>query len=405
MRIGIIAIMIILSGCSGVTDTEEKGSTIANRNFEEIKDAAEGTEVRLFMWGGDDGINTYIDEWVAPRLQEKFGISLTRTPMATEDILQKLRTEREAGKKEGTVDLLWLNGENFRNAKNNELLYGAFTEKLPNFNEYYDRDEYSHDFGTATEGMEAPWGRVQFALQYDSAKVDEPPRTYKELSEWVKENPGEFTYPHPSEFTGNAFLRQMMLSGTENPEALAEDSFSPNAAETAADGMWKKLREWEPALYRKGEYYPASLSELDRLYSEGKVSMTLGYNEARSEHLINDGVFPESTDTYVMDSGSLGNTHFLSIPYNSTNVPGAVTAINFLLSPEAQLQKMKPSSWGDNTTIDTDKLPEETKQRFEELDRGETVPGAEKLEETYLPELDTEYVEWITETWEDEVVR
>ncbi|PBB06535.1 MULTISPECIES: ABC transporter substrate-binding protein [Salimicrobium] len=405
MKIGIIAVMIILSGCAGATDTEEKGSTIANRNFEEIKDAADGTEVRLFMWGGDDGINTYIDEWVAPRLQEKFGISLTRTPMATADILQKLRTEREAGKKEGTVDLLWLNGENFRNAKNNELLYGAFTEKLPNFNEYYDRDDYSHDFGTATEGMEAPWGRVQFALQYDRAKVDDPPRTYKELSKWVKENPGEFTYPHPSDFTGNAFLRQMMLAGAGNPEDLAEGAFSRNDAERAADGMWQKLKEWEPDLYRKGEYYPASLSELDRLYSEGKVSMTLGYNEARSEHLINDGVFPESTDTYVMDSGSLGNTHFLSIPYNSTNVPGAVTAINFLLSPEAQLQKMKPSSWGDNTTIDTDKLPGEMKQRFEELDRGETVPAAEKLEGTYLPELDTEYVEWITETWEDEVVR
>ncbi|SIS45892.1 ABC transporter substrate-binding protein [Salimicrobium flavidum] len=403
MKKWLLVIVMLLVGCNDTSEGSE--DDISDMNFDDIETSAQNTEVNLFMWGGDDGINTYIDEWVAPRLEENHDINLTRTPMDTGDILQKLRTERQAGKQEGTIDIIWVNGENFKNAKENELLYGSFRDKLPNFRDYYDKEEFTHDFGTETEGMEAPWGKVQFALQYDAAKVKNPPETYEELTDWVEANPGEFTYPTPSDFTGNAFLRQMLLATAEDAEALTEQSFDRKRAENYSDAMWNDLNEWKPHLFREGEYYPSSLSELDRLYSEGKVSMTMGYNEARSEHLINDGVFPDTTETFVMDSGSLGNAHFLSIPFNSTNVPGALTTINYLLSPEAQLQKMRPSSWGDNTAIAIERLPEDMQMQFEELDRGETVPSAERLREAFRPELDTDYLEWMTKTWEDEVVR
>ncbi|SDJ11320.1 ABC transporter substrate-binding protein [Salimicrobium halophilum] len=403
MRKWLMGALVFLAGCAG--GAEGNGQDLSGKSFEDIQSSAQGTEVNLFMWGGDEGINTYIDEWVAPRLEENYDVTLNRTPMDTGDILQKLRTESQAGKNEGTIDILWLNGENFRNAKENGLLYGSFRDQLPHFNKYYEKEDFVYDFGTETEGMEAPWGKVQFALQYDSEKVNNPPRTYEELAAWIGQNPGKFTYPNPSDFTGNAFLRQMMLAVSGQEQEVIEEPFSENLAQEATQPMWEDLNAWEENLWRQGEHYPSSLSELDRLYSEGEVWMTMGYNEARSEHLIEQDVFPESTDTYVMDSGSLGNTHFLSIPFNSTNPEGAMTAINFLMSPEAQLQKLKPTSWGDNTAISLEKLEEDMQQKFKDLDRGDSVPSAERLEETFLPETDTAYVEWITEKWEDEVVR
>ncbi|WP_347861002.1 ABC transporter substrate-binding protein [Salimicrobium sp. PL1-032A] len=403
MKKWVMGLIVLLAGCAG--GAEGNGKELSGKSFEDIRSSAQDTEVDLFMWGGDEGINTYIDEWVAPRLEEEYGITLNRTPMDTGDILQKLRAERQAGKSEGTVDVIWLNGENFRNAKENGLLYGSFRDRLPNFREYYEEEDFTYDFGTETKGMEAPFGKVQFALQYDAEKVKNPPRTYGELAEWVEENPGKFTYPNPSDFSGNAFLRQMMLAVSGMEKELSGESFSEEAATEAAGPMWDELNEWKKDLWRDGEHYPSSLSELDRLYSEGEVWMTMGYNEARSEHLIDKGVFPESTQSYVLDSGSLGNTHFLSVPFNSANPEGAMTVINYLMSPEAQLQKMKPASWGDNTALSLEKLDADTRKEFENLDRGASVPAPERLEETFLPELDTAYVDWITEKWENEVVR
>ncbi|MFB5663978.1 ABC transporter substrate-binding protein [Alteribacillus sp. HJP-4] len=377
-----------------------------SQDWSEIEGAAAGTEVRLFMWGGDEGINTYFDEWAIPEAEKKLDLTIERVPIDTEDSLQRLLTEKQAGKQDGTMDILWVNAENFRNAKENELLYGSFAEKLPNYNKYIDRSapENTYDFGTETEGLEAPWGKVQFTYIYDKAKIEEPPETLAQLIEWTKENPGKFTYPEPNDFTGNAFLRHLIYEHA-SVEDILERGFDEQWAEGRTEAMWDNLEEWESSLWREGETYPASLAELDRLFSRGEVWMSMGYNEARAESLIRDGTFPESTGTFVLDDGSIGNTHFLSIPYNTTNAPGALAVINFLLSPEAQAQKLKPEMWGESSVLDFDKLDKEEQEAILNINRGRTVLDQERLNEVYLPEMDAAYVRWIEEKWEDEVLQ
>ena len=53
----------------------------------------------------------------------------------------------------GVIDLVWLNGENFKTAKDNDLLFGPFTDKLPNFNKYIDKksEDINTDFGTSVD--------------------------------------------------------------------------------------------------------------------------------------------------------------------------------------------------------------------------------------------------------------
>ncbi|MCD5325807.1 MULTISPECIES: ABC transporter substrate-binding protein [Pontibacillus] len=406
--IGFLLLLLILTSCSNA-DGETNGTdqSLQDTSWEDIKTKASETTVRLHMWGGDEGINRYIDEWVAPRMKEQYNIHLERTPMDTGNILQKLYSEKQANKQDGTIDVIWVNGENFKNAKENNLLYGPFRNQLPNFKDYYEQDSlaFDYDFGTPTEGYEAPWGKVQFVFLYDQDKIEQPPETFQELKTWIHNNPGEFTYPNPDDFSGNAFLRHLLYKGAEDTKTLVEEPFSKERASSAGDYMWSYLNEIKPDLWREGKHYPSSLAELDRLYSKGDVSMTMGYNEARAEHMIENNEFPDSTRSFVLDEGSIGNTHFLAIPYNSPNKAGAMTLINFLLSPEAQLQKLKPTNWGDNTPISIDKLSEEDQQAFESLNRGKSVLSNEILEESFLPEADAQYVEWIKENWKDEVIR
>ncbi len=79
---------------------------------------------------------------------------------------------------------------------------------------------------------------------------------------------------------------------------------------SSTDSMWKYLKEIKPNLWRNGITYPSTLLDLDRLYSQGELWMTMGYNEARAESQIKDGVFPDTTKSFVLESGSIGNTHF-----------------------------------------------------------------------------------------------
>lgn len=397
--------LVLLSGCDDGSSQQGAKEDVKNQSWDSITESAKGETVNLYMWGGDDGINGYIDDWVKPQLQDVYGVTLERIPLDTSEILQKLETEKRAGQDDGTIDLIWMNGENFKRAKENDLLFGPFVEQLPNYNAYYDADslDLNYDFGTETEGFEAPWGKVQFVFHYDSSKISEPPASLEELQQWTEENPGKFTYPAAGDFTGDAFLRHV-LYGTASTETLLNEPFSQELAENESAGVWDYLKEIEPNLWRNGETYPSTLTELDRLYSQGEVWMTMGYNEARGEVLVEDGVFPETTKSFVLeDPGSIGNTHFLSIPSNSPNKEAALTAIDLLLSPEAQLAKLEPDYWGENTPIDVGRLDESDREAFEAVDRGVTVLSQEILMNAFMPEIDAAYVPWLQEKWINEV--
>ncbi|MCA1031492.1 ABC transporter substrate-binding protein [Bacillus timonensis] len=406
--IGLLVLMImLLSACSTSETTSLSKTELLNASWSQLEKESSNTTVRIFMWGGDDGINRYIDEWVAPRLKKKHSITLERVPMDTNEILQKLLTEQKAKKEVGTIDIVWINGENFKNAKKNGLLFGPMSEKLPNVQKYIDREslDVQYDFGTAVEGLEAPWGKVQFVFLYDSAKVSEPPTSFEELKNWIEKNPGKFTYPEATDFTGNAFLRHLLYKSVGGPEVLLEKGFDETYANETSEDMWTYLREIQPSLWRNGETYPASLTDLDRLYSQGEVWMTMGYNEGRAESLMKEGVFPKSTKSFVLETGSIGNTHFLAIPFNSPNKAGAMVAINYFLSPEAQLEKYSSTFWGENISLDPTKLSNEDRQKLESMDRGDSVLAPEVLSKHLLPEVDSGYVNWIQENWLNEVVQ
>lgn len=402
----LVLVSLVVTGCAKDQQQPQAQLDVSKMDWSEIENQAKDTEVRIFMWGGDENINRYIDQWAAPRLKEKHNVTLIRTPMDAPEFLQKLMTEKKAGLETGTMDIIWINGENFKNAKENELLSQPFVEALPNYKAYIDTnsDSIRYDFGTPTEGLEAPWGRVQFVYLYDSAKIPTPPRNFEELANWVKANPGRFTYPAPEDFTGNAFLRHLLYDSV-GVKPLLEKGFDQSFVEVNTQEMWNYLKDIEPYLWRKGETYPQSLSHLDQLFSQGEVWVNMGYNEARAEPLIKQGVFPETTKSFVMESSSIGNTHFLAIPFNSPNSAGAMVAINFLLSPEAQFSKLDPINWGDNTVLDQEKLTPEYREKLLALNRGESVLPSDELQASFQPEVSPEFVSWIKEKWLSEIAR
>ena len=93
---------LALTSCGGAGGTGS--SSGEERPFSELKREATGTEVNLAMYGGDEAINAYVDDYVIPELETKHGIELRRTPLGdTADAVNKLLNEKQAGKDGGTT--------------------------------------------------------------------------------------------------------------------------------------------------------------------------------------------------------------------------------------------------------------------------------------------------------------
>ncbi|MCA0170953.1 ABC transporter substrate-binding protein [Bacillus sp. RAR_GA_16] len=396
-----IALFFIVA-CGNDDKSSSNNEDVLDKDWNEIVKTSEGTKVNLFMWGGDEGVNQYIDDWATPRLKEEYGITLQRQPMNTEEFMQKLLTEKKANKHNGTIDVIWINGTNFKNAKQAELLFGSFSHKLPHFQDYIGTDHQNalFDQGTEIDGLEAPWGNVQYVFHYNSTHIDNPPSTLEELKQWIHDHPGKFTYPNVTDFTGNTFVKHLLVKGAGETSALMAEEYNEDVIQSGEEYVWNYLEEIKPDLWREGETYPESLTKLDTLYSQGEVWMTMGFNEARAESLIENGTFPKSTKSFILkDPGSISNTHYLSIAFNSPNPEGAMTVINFLESPEAQIAKMDPTMWGEGTVLNFNKLNQVDQKQINNINRGESVLSTELLNNYQLPDLDTGYTEWINNEW------
>src|SRR3546814_1891749 len=91
------------------------------------------------------------------------------------------------------------------------------------------------------------------------------------------------------------------------------------------------------------------------------------------------GLLPENARTFVLDGGTIGNTHFVAIPFNANAAEGAMVVANFLLSPEAQAMKQSAEVWGDDTVLALSKLSASERRRFEGLPQGVATLPPEAL--------------------------
>jgi putative spermidine/putrescine transport system substrate-binding protein len=368
---------------------------------------ARGQTVNFYMWGGSDVINGWVTGYVAQTLKERYGINLVMTPVAdAPEFINKILGEKQAGRDaDGSIDLMWVNGENFRTLRQGELVYGPWSGFVPN-TRYVNWDDASvaNDFGTPVDGYESPYGKAQFVIIYDSAKVPEPPETVDDLLAWIQANPGQFTYAAPPDFTGSAFVRHVCYTATGGPEAFMGD-FDQTLFDEQFAACWQALNDIEPALWRGGQTYPENRARMIDLFANGEVAFDMAYNPAEASSLLAQGRYPETTRTFVFDEGTIANTHYVAIPYNSPHKAAAMVAADFLLSPEAQLSKADPAGWGDLPVLDPALLPAEWQQRFDNLPRGPATLSDAELAAHRLPELPAPWIAAIEQGWQANVLQ
>jgi putative spermidine/putrescine transport system substrate-binding protein len=392
--------LALLSAPHAFADTAD-GDAVNKMTWDQVVELARGGTVNWFMWGGADNINQYVSETVGGVLMDQYGITLNRIGVTdTVEVVNTVLGEKEAGVlDQGSVDMIWINGENFRTMKQGGLAWCGYTYLLPNnalIN--WDNPAIANDFGVPVDGCEVPWSKAQFAFGHDSARTPNPPRSIGELIEWVKANPGQFTYPAAPDFNGAVFVRHVFYHAAGGSQTLLGDFDQARFDEVAAK-TWAILNEMEPYLWREGQTYPNSITQLNELFANGEVALNFNYEPAQFGVAVAAGTYPETTRTYGLTDGTIGNTNYTIIPFNSPNKAAALVLQNLLLSGEMQYAKADPTVWGASPAIEVSRTSPEIQAQFASIVPPPSVISAEELGKNALPELQGGWISAIEQGW------
>lgn len=371
--------------------------------WDEVLAQAKGQTVYFNAWGGSENINAYL-EWAADEMKARHGVAVVHVKIEdTASAVARVLAEKAAGRDSGgSVDLIWINGENFASMKRQGLLYGpGWAGKLPNrrYVDVENKPTIRTDFTVPVEGYESPWGMAQLVFFYDSARTDAGslPRSAGDLLAWARDNPGRFSYPQPPDFTGTSFLKQVLIETTADPAVLQRPV--DQASFAAATGpLFAYLDALHPLLWRQGRAFPLNYPAMKQLLADRELDIVFAFNPAEASNAIANGELPDTVRSFTFAGGTLANTHFVAIPYNATAKAGALVLADFLLSPQAQARKQDPKVWGDPTVLAMEKLPPDARARFSALDLGVATLPPDQLGPA-LAEPHPSWVERLEAEW------
>ncbi len=222
------------------------------------------------------------------------------------------------------------------------------------------------------ERGEVPAGTIELPAQY-------VPSTFPELMDWIKEFPGEFTYPRPDTTgAGRNFVTRAILQANDlNPdvftvEAFAERFGTGELSRADIDAIneefyaeaWEMLNEIEPFLFDDGAY-PSGAASVTRLLTDEVITMTTIWSD-QALQARGLGLLPPNTRFIQLDDlPMVGGYASSTIPANATNLDGALALANFLLSSEAQESVVRVI--GGFPAVSWDTLPSELQEDFNDV--------------------------------------
>ncbi len=400
LRGGQARISQTLKGPNGPGIVNLEDSELAGMTWNEIMEQAKGGSVNWFMWGGSAVINAYVNDWVADQAMERYNIDLNQVRITdTVNAVDTVISETEAGKfTGGSIDLIWINGDNFKTMKQGGLLFCGYWDVMPSMQNVDQEAGYiAFDFGTPVDECEVPWNLAQSAVFYNSALLPDPPADMDALLAHACARPGTFTYPAPPEFTGTTFVRHVFYNEADallpgGYSDLVGIPFDQTLCDRVANATWTKLNQIEPCLWNGGRSYPVDQPFVERLYANSLVTHFLAYVPASAGSKVDNGTFPNATRTYGLTSGQIGNVNYVAIPYNSSSKAAALVVADLLLSVSAQLEKSYPGVWGQINVLGTS-----IQWVFANVPRHPSV--VDPADVMNLPELQGDWIPKIEEGW------
>jgi putative spermidine/putrescine transport system substrate-binding protein len=412
LLMGVLVLAVSIPAFSGGKTVSKDFPVItratSSMSWDDVIAESNGQTVTFHFWGGNIKHNDFVCDYVHGRLMEKYNVGvncvLIESTMAS---VNQVMGEYKAGiTEDGSIDMIWINGNSYYTLRQADLLFGPYAAQLPNAKYIAENNPgWTQDFGNPVEGYESHWGHGKFILFYDSDGVANPPDTVDGLLDWICANPGRFTYPVLPTFTGRRFVTEIFYRVTGGVDQWIGE-FTPAMQanwDEKSPLLWDALNRIEPCLWRKGATYPTDRAPLDDLYANGEVDWGMATGAFLAASRTKEGIFPPTTTAMVFDDGTVSDTHYVGIMRNSPNKAGALLLANELQDPEVQLYYADPATRGDIPAVSLDLLPPDIAAKFAALDFGQGSLSTSDMNKA-LPGVGTEIIKLMEDGWQKYVV-
>ena len=425
----LLAASISLAGAATVVNAAEQSASFRQEylagaiTWDKVESRAKGEkELNFYYWGGDDTLNVWIDSVVRPAMAER-GVKLNPVRItATKDAVDLVLTELAAGKAEGegSVDVIWLNGENFFTLAQQDALWGSFAETLPNSKNFV-WDPASplsgpnlRDFGTETNGREIPWSGEQYvcAMNGQYVQAADTPATFADLKTYLEDNPGKFTYVKPPHYVGNTFVQEAIYA--HNPDGNGAEPFQKSVDEIGAKELARLiapgldyLKGIEPLLATADggkPRYPEDTAALDSMFLNAEVYFNCKFGIYAVNSGLITGRYPEAAQEFIFpEKLMIKNKNYLAIPLNSPNPASALVFADYMSSVDAQASKLK--TVGYPVGIDPTQLSANDRELVRIAAPSHYGVTSEELDANAVADTNASLVDIIEATWLEYIER
>jgi putative spermidine/putrescine transport system substrate-binding protein len=395
-------LLMILVGWPGCKETGKGNAGIEKASWAQIEQQGRGARITMMMFQGDKKVNAYMSGYVIPELKKRYDIILTIVPGQGKEIVSNQMSEKEAGKSMGEIDLCWINGETFYQLRQIDALFGPYTDRLPN-SRYVDYSNpiIRYDFQQEVNGYETPWGESFYYFIYDSARLRQPPMNMHEFASWWKSHPGRFTLSN--DFSGMTLLKTWLVELAGGMQEM-DGRFDREKYTKYSAQLWKWINDNKKNFWKNGETFPASITNIAQMYSSGELDLSMSFNDAEIDNKVAEGLFPPTSKAYILQPGSIHNTHYVGIAAASGHKAAAMLVCNFLISPEAQAKKSDIRLWGSRTVLAMDKLEPTRREAFNTLPRRRYGLNNDSIKSRAIKELAPEYMISIFDDFRTKVI-
>lgn len=314
-----------LAGCgsSGSSDNGSAPSTSKNK-------------VSLWATGSDNVREVYealIEDFnknseYAGKYEVELNFMLNGT--GTQTLTDMLAAASKAGQADTDYDLVDLGGDDLSKVVSQigeEAFVKLDDSKIPN------AEGIDAESSVAADYVQ-PYRGTTVVLAYDSEKVANPPKTWDELVDWMKANPGRFAYNTPGTGgAGDSFARTSVYNFMDEEAITSDDA----KWEENWDDGFKYLADLHQYMYTSGGsiVYPNKNQGTLDLLNQGEIDMCPNWADMVLSQRA-EGTLKDTIKITQLDPALTGSFQSLAIPTFGSNEEGAYAFINYMLSESAQ---------------------------------------------------------------------
>ncbi len=348
------------------------------------------------------------------KFEKETGIKCTYVHGHWFDTVQRLISEKKAGKEVGGIDVVLAWSKPFAMAYEAGAVWDVnLAEIIPNAKGIPFVARYFHDM-YPTNGRHLPilaWW-VGFLYRKDLLKYpDDLPKSFDELLDWVKKHPGKFTYCDPNKGgSGHTFLIGL-AEWFYGYDKFAFADFSEERAKEIfyskgkyGKNFWEYLNELEKYMYQPGTYPQGNKATIE-LFEAGEVWLEPMWISITMQEVKAGRLDPKWVGMYIPEPTMPGPFDGVFIPFNAPHKAAALVFINWLLSDK--IQALIPQKIGAYPAVtEAWKLvPEDVKKQpwWPINDPYKDLIKWRKYGPLWYRHAD--YMFWMMKTWIDEVAR